>query len=243
MSQFYLFSRLPAELRLCIWELAMEPREVAVGNFMKRRSRTAPPSILHVCVEARSHLEGFYIKRIAEGMPPNHSLVNVEIDSVYCTQGDIRRTLGEIPRIQHLLVECEDSEVFLRSSSTALFESSGDALKTVTLIEYGYEAVDETWWMDWDFMMECWYYRDDPVTFYTKVIHLDDPNNIEYTKDNYLKLHRDWRRAHAQTLEDDPDYGRVSDSDSDVDAPWRWRTFCHIHRDVRRNNKQHEELT
>jgi hypothetical protein len=46
MFTFHPFPRLPLELRRSIWELSIEPREVAVGRELSRCSRTPPPPVL-----------------------------------------------------------------------------------------------------------------------------------------------------------------------------------------------------
>ncbi|KAJ4986598.1 hypothetical protein SVAN01_07907 [Stagonosporopsis vannaccii] len=220
MREFCPFSRLPLELRKRVWELAMEPREVAVGLNLARRPRTAPPSILHASSEARTHLQGFYDVCFGGRTPEKYSLVNFNLDTVYCSMVELVRCDRELPRIRRLIVECVDAELFFYKYGRPLYQAA--ALDTVTILHYGHDAVYDTWWREWDGIMQEWYYRDDPVTFTAKIISPDDPNSIEISPDNYLKIERDWRRKNGPTPEEDPDY-QVSDSDDDVDAPWRFR--------------------
>jgi hypothetical protein len=223
MSVFHPFPRLALELRQMIWELAVEPREVAVARELTRRSYTGPPSILHICVEARHHLQNRYTKSFARKASTKFSLVNFAIDTVYCNSTQLRQYQDtDLPRVQRLIVECMDTEYFFRSWGRALYLAI--SLETVTILHIDYPAeLDERWWMEWDDMMEEWYYRDDPVRFRANVIYLDDPSSLQVTQDNYLRLSRNWRRDHGPTLEEDPDYQGVSDSGDDVDAPWRFR--------------------
>jgi hypothetical protein len=222
MPDFHPFPRLPLELRQSIWEFAMEPREVAVGWGLKFRPLTQPPPILHVCAEARSHLQGHYTKSFTRGSPSKFSLVNFDVDTVYCSVSCLASCRdSDLPSVQRLIVECWESEHFFRDSGRALYMAS--SLRSVTILHYGPDAEGEDWWMGWDSMMEEWYYRDDPVAFRARIISLEDPHHIEINQDNYLKLERDWRRAHQPTLEEEPDYQGMSDSEDDVDAPWRFR--------------------
>lgn len=220
MREFQPFSRLPLELRQRVWELAMESREVAVGRNLARRPRTAPPSVLQANSEARAHLRKFYSVCFGTGTPAKFSLVNFDLDIVYCSMVELVRCDSELSHIQRLIVECEDAELFFYKYGRPLYRAV--ALDTVTILHYGHDAVYETWWREWDGIMQEWYYRDDPVAFTARIISLDDSNSIEIRPDNYLKIERDWRRNNGPTPEEDPDY-QVSDSDDDVDAPWRFR--------------------
>jgi hypothetical protein len=222
MPDFHPFPYLPLELRQNIWEFAMEPREVAVGCALKLRSLTQPPPILHVCAEARSHLQRHYTKSFTRKLPSKLSLVNFDIDTVYCSADYLPSCRdSDLPSVQRLIVECWESEFFFRDSGRALYMAS--TLRSVTILHHGPDAEGENWWMGWDSMMEEWYYRDDPVAFRTRIISLEDPHHTEVDQDNYLKLERDLRRAHQPTLEEEPDYPGMSDSEDDVDAPWRFR--------------------
>jgi hypothetical protein len=222
MPTFHLFPLLPLELRHLIWEFGMSPREVAVGRGLKLRALTPPPAILHVCAEARSHLQRHYTKSFARGSPHKFFLVNFNIDTVYCSVSCLLNYEdSDLPSVQRLVLECWESEHFFRNSGRALYMAS--ALRAVTIMHYGPDAEGENWWMGWDSMMEEWYYRDDPVWFRARIISLEDPRHIEVNQNNYLALERDRRRAHQPTLEEEPEYQGMSDSDDDVDAPWRFR--------------------
>jgi hypothetical protein len=226
MLKFHLFPRLPLELRQTIWELAIEPREVVVGGQLRRRLRTPIPAILIACTEAWTHLQKFYTKSFPTGTPPKFSWVNFDIDTVYCSVGELACCSNELDLIQRLIVECTDSDFFYYDSSPRLARAK--ALDTVTILHFGLGAVHESWWREWDDLLQGWYYRDDPVRFYTKVISIDDPSSFEINTNNYLRIERDWRRNNPPPPEEWPDY-QVSDSDDDVDAEWRYRkSYIHV---------------
>lgn len=198
----------------------MEPQEVAVGHNLARCARTAAPSVLYASSEARAHLRIFYDVCFSEGTPETCSIVNFNLDTVYCSMVELVRSDSELTRIRHLIVECMDAELFFYKYGRPLYRAT--ALETVTILHYGNNAVYRTWWREWDSIMQEWYYRDDSVAFTANIISLDDPNSIEISPDNYLKIERDWRRNNRPTPEEDPNY-QISDSDDDVDAPWRFR--------------------
>ncbi|KAJ8113415.1 hypothetical protein OPT61_g4448 [Boeremia exigua] len=222
MPGFYLFSRLPLELRQRIWELAMEPREVAVGRCLirRRRSPTAFPATMLSCTEAWSHPRPFYTKSFPTGTPPQFSWINFDIDTVYCNLQELACCDDELPLMQRLIVECHDSDWFYYECTHRLYLAI--ALETVTILHLNYGAVEEGWWREYDDILQRWYYRDDSVGFYTKVISVNDPSSFEVNSKNFLKIEREWRRNNPPPPEECPDY-QVSDSDDDVDAEWRHR--------------------
>lgn len=224
MPEFHLFPRLPLELRHQIWVLAMEPREVVVGRELHRRSRTTPPAILVACNEAWTHLQKFYTKSFPTSTPSKLSWVNFDIDTVYCSIVELVHCSKEIPSIQRLVLECPDSELFYYKYGRPLYAAK--ALDTVTILHFGPDAVHESWWREYDDILQDWYYRDDPVGFYTEIISVDDPSSFEVNTRNYLRIERDWRRNNPSPSKEWPDY-QVSDSDDDVDAEWRYRKGYH----------------
>lgn len=225
MSTFHPFSRLPLELRWRIWELSIEPREVAVGRELSRCSRTPPPSVLHACAESRSHLQSLYTKAFATGTLPKYSLVDFDIDTVYCTQCTLAECEAELPLIRRLVIESQDAETFYRNYGHNL--SHAKALETVTILYIGLDAGWDEWFREWDNMMESWYFRDDPVCFYVKILMPEYPSSIEINPDNYLKVERDWRRNNPPPPELlESDY-QVSDSDDDISGPGRFRRGWH----------------
>jgi hypothetical protein len=83
-----------------IWDMPVESREVAVGRDLQRRPYTGPALILHVCAEARRHIQSRYTKLFARDASTRFSLVTFDIDTVYCksTQlGEYRDT--DFPRV------------------------------------------------------------------------------------------------------------------------------------------------
>ncbi|KAK0374450.1 hypothetical protein CMEL01_00132 [Colletotrichum melonis] len=99
-----------------------------------------------------------------------------------------------------------------------------ERLETVTILHLeSPERIDENWWAGWDDMMAGYYFRDDPVAFYTRILDPKYPP-YEINPENYLKVERAHRRRLVAEQPDwyEPGY-EVSDSDDDVCGPNRFR--------------------
>ena len=212
----------------------MTPREVAIGRDLRRRRHTPPPPFLQVNKESRSHLLRFYTRcfpgylsrRLLQTQRLGYFYVNLDIDIIYCNTRELSHCDAELPLIQRLILECEDAEYFFYKSQGPLH--SANMLKEVTILDVEPSLVEETWWMAWTDLMLAWYYRDDPVQFTARIVAPDAPNDIEVRPENYLELDREQRRTHAPTPEEDPEYEGISDSEDDVDAPWRFVRWRHV---------------
>ncbi|KAK1489229.1 uncharacterized protein CCOS01_05235 [Colletotrichum costaricense] len=69
-----------------------------------------------------------------------------------------------------------------------------ERLETVTILHLeSPERIDENWWAGWDDMMAGYYFRDDPVAFYTRILDPKYPP-YEINPENYLKVERAHRR-------------------------------------------------
>ncbi|KAJ8120638.1 hypothetical protein ONZ43_g2704 [Nemania bipapillata] len=237
MSTFHPFPKLPLEIRQQIWEMSVEPREVAVGYHLTRRRRSPPPSLLHACSEARSHLQGQYTKvfGFAEPLtylerqrmkePPIYTWVNVKLDTVYCAQFTLEQVVSELPLVRWLIIEMQDPDYWFYNQCSTL-RHMGKTLETVTMLHPAPRSksgrFDSRWWTEWDDWMESCYFTCGPVHFYTRIIWPEFPEAGEINPDNYLKIERDWRRKRWAV---DPDqWGTVSDDDDDrMSAPGRFR--------------------
>ncbi|WYZ42425.1 hypothetical protein EsH8_VI_000124 [Colletotrichum jinshuiense] len=229
MSTFHHFLQLPLELRQHIWELSVEAREVAVGDNLAYRSRSLSPPVMHACAESRSHLRGYYTKVFSTKKATNqYTWVNFDIDTIYASQWTLKDLVAELPFIQQLIVEGRDSETFFYEYCHPLYKMQ--ALKTLTILHMESPGtLDPEWWMGWDSLMEQFYFGDDQVPFYTKLVNPEDPTISEINKDNYLKVERDWRRK--RLAEDpsswDPGYEVSDDDDEVMSGPGRFRTGWH----------------
>ncbi|KND87881.1 hypothetical protein TOPH_07527 [Tolypocladium ophioglossoides CBS 100239] len=95
MATFYLFPRLPFELRARIWELTVEPRTVEVG-FKRSKgtyglvlhvaSSTPVSAVLQACHEARN--QGLYQQAFFRAIPRDlEKFFNLEEIHVICEDG------------------------------------------------------------------------------------------------------------------------------------------------------------
>ncbi|KAI0803397.1 hypothetical protein GGR55DRAFT_663122 [Xylaria sp. FL0064] len=237
MSTFHPFPRLPLEIRQQIWDLSVEPHEVAIGELLRRRRRSQPPPLLHACSESRSWIRRKYTKFFeskksmpaCEGQPkrdcPIYSYVNVNIDIVYCSQYALENVATGLPFVRWLIIEVNDPELWYYNYCPTL-RHMDRALETVTILQppsFSEPTLfDSKWWTEWDDWMESCYFTCDPVPFHTRIIWPEFPEAGEINPDNYLKTERDSRRELWGRNPDE--FGEVSnDDDERMSAPGRFR--------------------
>jgi hypothetical protein len=101
-------------------------------------------------------------------------------------------------------------------------------LETVTIIHLN-SPDDE--YRDWDHILERYYYRDNPVRFYTQVLFPNDPTEKgnELNRNNHLAVECARRRkALTERFERHVSVYAISDTDDDVDARGSWgRVWIH----------------
>lgn len=125
MAAFYLFPRLPFELRARIWELTVEPRTVEVrvkkehgswGRILRVISSTPVPAVLQACHEARN--QWLYQKafNFSSGVEQRYVWVNFKIDMI--SIGDTY--FDTIEPAERLLIRRLEREEFNASSPAGL---------------------------------------------------------------------------------------------------------------------------
>ena len=130
MATFHLFPQLPAELRIRIWELTVEPREVKVCLTKDDRRRwfspTPIPGALHACTASRSTLQslnytrafttwGLYVFRHSF-FKDNYPFIwiNFYIDTIRISDGLMSSIESEdAPLIELLVIDSDHIEVLL----------------------------------------------------------------------------------------------------------------------------------
>lgn len=193
----------------------MAPREVTIGHGLLCQSRSHPAPLMHVCAESRSHLGGRYIKAFKTGTPAKYTWINFDIDKIHLSQRALQSFTTEQPLIQRLIIEGRDAEMFWLYHCHPLHGMQ--ALEALTIFHFDGDALEDEWWRAWDSQMERFYFTDNPVRFYTKVINHRNPASIVITPDNYLKVERDARRKQLAECPDAWESGyEVSDDDDEA---------------------------
>jgi hypothetical protein len=124
LTMFHLFTNLPSELRIKIWQHASpEPRIVPVlfNHTMQQYTSTSePPALLHVCVESRTVLLYTYTNLILSPKYPSVVFVDFARDTIFfkhldCSpDGDLALDLARSPhsnQIQNCAIESNLWEV------------------------------------------------------------------------------------------------------------------------------------
>ncbi|KAH7320964.1 hypothetical protein B0I35DRAFT_428239 [Stachybotrys elegans] len=131
-TKFHQFSRLPAELRLRIWDLTeAEPRIVDVYSAPNNRtfkamvyvrSRTRPPALLHACGDSRRSAiaRSLYVKAFCSGSQPRYTWVNFDMDMFHFKPIFFACATPEKPLIQRMRIEGPFDENFLYFSALEL---------------------------------------------------------------------------------------------------------------------------
>ncbi|KAK2023991.1 hypothetical protein LX32DRAFT_121133 [Colletotrichum zoysiae] len=212
MATFHCFPLLPLEMRQRIWELAMEPRQIVYGKEPPSYYQCSwpasapPPPLLHTCAESRTHLQRYYAmiftKLLATDKDAQRYVwVNFDFDTIYLDQYELKDLSSQCPMVRKLIILGTDAEIFYYNYSWELCQMKH--LQTVTILHMESPGkIDDRWWGEWDSMMEYYYFRDDPVAFYTRILYPEAPP-YEIDPGNYLKVERDARR---KRLAEHPDW-------------------------------------
>jgi hypothetical protein len=193
MSSFHLFPQLPLELRQRIWELSIEPREVAIGPLWNKVAArlpqlqnwpSPPPAAFRACWEAQSYLQKHYVKAFASRTPCADIWVNFDVDTIYIEQLNLIDIGADIRFVRQLTIETDDPKQFFTEGSATLVGAK--ALERVTFVRVGRSKPCDAWWREWDEWMEL-YDLDGPFPFDMRVINGDDRADIEFQQDKYVK--------------------------------------------------------
>ncbi|KAJ0426763.1 hypothetical protein BJY00DRAFT_270963 [Aspergillus carlsbadensis] len=128
MAGFALFPRLPAEIRVRIWQMAVEPRTVEIrpnrGPYSALEyfvSSTPVPAVLHVCYEARTHAS--YQQAFALGSAPRYVWVNFQMDMISIGHTWFLELQGpDALLIRRLRFERENDEWFFHFESKEMMD-------------------------------------------------------------------------------------------------------------------------
>lgn len=149
-TTFQPFGRLPKELRLLIWYLAItEPRTVSVQfryncpdaadeweKLYDYAPTNPPPAVLHACGEARTEALKFYTQELTDGLCPRYTYINYEIDTIYVQQYHFASFLCEDrAKIRKLRLDVDESERFENVVRWQMAEMPG--LKELEVVTWG----------------------------------------------------------------------------------------------------------
>ncbi|CAI9633113.1 unnamed protein product [Alternaria burnsii] len=161
MATFHLFPRLPAELRLRVWELTVEPRTVKIDLKSRREgsrrytvlhSTTPIPGLLQTCQESRN--AGLYQRYFSElihngnGQDEQRSYVwcNLDIDMIDIGDCEFETYKSVAHLIKRLKIRRERDEWWTRTASEGKPDSNNLSwFKNASEIH----VVDTLPWGDW----------------------------------------------------------------------------------------------
>lgn len=219
-TAFHLFGLLPLELRQHIWELSMTPRRVPVGDFSKHSyprdplplpPPAPPPAVLHACAESRSRLVRCYSKVLTRGSLSRYIWVNYELDTICINEWSIEDLDAELLLIKHMSIIITHEEHFWHEVIGRI-----RSMPRLENLEIKPSAKGICWWYEWDYVLQDLYDPDAPVRFRTMVLSpVPDHEVPVLTRDNHIKVEREYRR---RDMAKNPERYRgqeMSDSDDD----------------------------
>jgi 2EXR family len=117
---FTLFTKLPSELRIKIWQRAFPAPRVVPVRFHRGQytSNSAPLSLLHASSESRSVLLSTYTKLILSPKYDSVVFINFDVDTIFfdnldCSpDGDLSLDLARSPHSDRILSCAIDSQVW-----------------------------------------------------------------------------------------------------------------------------------
>ena len=120
-TTFYLFPRLPEEVRLQIWTIAsseartlnirLHPHnKVITDHFI---SSNPIPAVLQTCCESRDEAAHFYTKAFYHYNTPRYTWVNFDRDTIHIEDACLSKVrLDERVRIKWIAIEVRDEELW-----------------------------------------------------------------------------------------------------------------------------------
>lgn len=158
MTTFDPFPRLPAELRIQIWEQAAWPRYVPVrqrsaqGGSSQTYTAAPVPGVLHACRESRRHSP--YVRAFATDHPQGYTWVNFDQDRVRAEGAlPLAALVGllsaELPRIRHAAIDVREKvERYIGNGRRGYAMREFPALRSWEFILHGQPIED--WWGVWN---------------------------------------------------------------------------------------------
>lgn len=238
MATFHPFPRLPAELRLAIWEFTVEPRRLDLAfatpekdNLFSSNPTDAirPPAAAHACHEAREHLAKIYSKvsfSNSSAVSQPRFWFNASIDAIIIDQCDFNDIVDtpDVHLIQELSVAIWDTRKFILESLDCL-RRLDKTLRTVTLVYLEHRGrgkkPDVNFQDDLRQVLAGLYWRCNPAPFSTTCYNPD--LETEYTLHNLNYVHHRREERIKQIRNDGNYFGDIEDCEEYLNcADWFW---------------------
>jgi hypothetical protein len=113
---FHQFVRLPAELRIQIWQMSAHPRNVHLSlkgshqSTMHVTTSTPPPPVVHTCHESRTH--SAYNQTFATSIDQRYIWINFECDLISIPDDDLLALQVYRAKIERLSFVVEDESIY-----------------------------------------------------------------------------------------------------------------------------------
>jgi hypothetical protein len=113
---FHQFSRLPAELRIQIWQISAHPRNVHLSSkgshesTMRVTTSTPPPPVVQTCHESRTH--SAYNRTFATSADQRYIWINFECDLISIPDDNLRALQAYRAEIELLSFVVEDESTY-----------------------------------------------------------------------------------------------------------------------------------
>lgn len=221
-SGFHFFPLLPIELRLAIWNLAVDqtPRTFTIRcipaldpgsdnecSWSQNESDGPPitPPLLQTCREARNNLTMYSKEFVSSSERDMHCWVNFAIDTIQLEYEVLDSKMDfSARRVQHMQIEIEDPEHFFEFGFIQL--QSFKSLQSLRILSY--EEPLETWGMLMHGKEGEWICPPSKVTVVEHASWGDgEGERGEYTMPGCIALWLASRRSHESEVSEDSDSG------------------------------------
>lgn len=133
-----------------------------------------------------------------QGSKPRYIWVNIDIDTIRIAQERLLDIVAEWDSIRRLTFECLDFDSFWDSYVGEVWALESTNLNNLTIIDMGGPSgrVHKHSWQEWTLNLVVeFYYKCNPMPFYTRVVAPTDPNGVKFNTENYISLYCSHRKA------------------------------------------------
>lgn len=160
LKSFTMFPKLPLEIRIIIWKLTLEPRDIELEFNQDRGfySRIWTPAALRVCHDSRDAVQSLYPVCFGNVMFERRTVFNFSLDTLYLdTEFQVHifpllasMTPLELSKLQYLAVAADIDELdridqYVDLDTPALIKKAAAAMPALQELRVCYDAV---WYPD-----------------------------------------------------------------------------------------------